>query len=491
MATATRSSRIFEPLVGSDALFLDPTTGTPNQPQSAAAAANPSPANSDPSQSSTPADSQSTRQSQAADQNEEEQVMAQTRDQQENPQKIPTHQAGGDGGNGAGGDTGGTASGADSGSAPAGTSGAGSGGNTASGGASAGGSGTSGGGSSGGGSTDGGTTGGGILGQGGLLDQGGLPTIGGAGDTVGSLGDTVMQTVNSIGSGSPLNILNGSGLLDGLGVNGITDPIANLVNGVVADAGQTVGALGNSGNLDDVLNAVSQGTGSLLDDVLNAAGSAAGSGTVGGIVDGIGNDVVNGAVGGAGLLNGTPLAGLQGDGALISTNLLRGDDSSSGSLLQIGAGTDQSKGLIDADIAGSHNAPGSNNIADGNVGPSTSGNDASANLLGANPDSTASLINLGAGEHQGPTLATIDAGTNADQFSFPALNGTGADALVGEVGQIAGSPTGDIGGALLPASVAVDGNVLADIGATGTLGDTTVSDGTHIDLNTPLHGAIA
>jgi hypothetical protein len=79
----------------------------------------------------------------------------------------------------------------------------------------------------------------------------------------------------------------------------------------------------------------------------------------------------------------------------------------------------------------------------------------------------------------------------ADQFSFPALNGTGADALVGEVGQIAGSPTGDIGGALLPASVAVDGNALADIGATGTLGDTTVSDGTQIDLNTPLHGAIA
>jgi hypothetical protein len=88
--------------------------------------------------------------------------------------------------------------------------------------------------------------------------------------------------------------------------------------------------------------------------------------------------------------------------------------------------------------------------------------------------------------------ATIDAGTNADQFSFPALNGTGADALVGEVGQIAGSPTGgDIGSQVLPASVSVDGHALADVGATGTLGDTTVNDGTHIDLNTPLHGALA
>jgi hypothetical protein len=124
-----------------------------------------------------------------------------------------------------------------------------------------------------------------------------------------------MQTVSSIGSSGPLNILNGNGLLDGLGVNGITDPVANLVNGVVADAGQTVGALGNGGSLDNVLNTTSQGAGSLLDDVLNTAGSATGSGIVGGVVDGLGNDVVDGTVGGAGLLNGTPLAGLQGDGA--------------------------------------------------------------------------------------------------------------------------------------------------------------------------------
>jgi hypothetical protein len=487
MATITRSSssRIFEPLVGSDALFLDPMTGTanPNQSQSAAAPADPPPASSNDAQDAAPADSPSANQSRAANQNQE-QVMSQ---QDDNPQKIPSHNEG-DSGNGMGGDTGGTASSGDSGPAPAAAGGTGSGGDTAGSGASAAGGDTGGSGTSGGGSTSGGTSG-----DGGLLDLGGLPSIGGTGvgDTVGSLGDTVMSTLGSIGSGGPLNVLNGNGLLDGLGVNGITDPVANLVNGVVADAGQTVGALGNGGSLDNVLNATSQGTGSLLDDVLNTAGSATGSGIVGGVVDGLGNDVVDGTVGGAGLLNGTPLAGLQGDGALISTNLLRGDDSSSESLLQLGAGTDQSKGLIDVSAAGSHDAPGSNNIIDANAGPSTSGNGANASLLGANPDSTAGLVNLDAGQHQGPTLATIDAGTNADQFSFPALDGTGADALVGEVGQIAGNPTGDIGGQLLPASVAVDGNAIADVGATGTLGDTTVSDGTHIDLNTPLHGALA
>jgi hypothetical protein len=469
MATGTRSSRIFEPLVGSDALFLDPMTGTanPNQSQSAAAPADPSP---------------------SANQNQE-QVMSQ---QDDNPQKIPSHNEG-DSGNGMGGDTGGTASGGDSGSAPAAAGGTGSGGETAGSGASAGGS-SPGGDTGGSGTSGGGSTSGGTSGDGGLLDLGGLPSIGGTGvgDTVGSLGDTVMQTVSSIGSGGPLNILNGNGLLDGLGVNGITDPVANLVNGVVADAGQTVGALGDGGSLDNVLNATSQGAGSLIDDVLNTAGSATGSGIIGGVVDGLGNDVVDGTVGGAGLLDGTPLDGLQGDGALISTNLLRGGDSSSESLLQVGAGTDQSKGLIDVSAAGSNDAPGSNNIIDANAGPSTSGNDANATLLGANPDSTAGLINLDAGQHEGPTLATIDAGTNADQFSFPALDGTGADALVGEVGQIAGDPTGDIGGQLLPASVAVDGNVLADVDAIGTLGDTTVSDGTHIDLNTtPLQGALA
>jgi hypothetical protein len=489
MATVTRSSRIFEPLVGSDALFLDPMTGTanPNQSQSAAAPADPPPADPNDAQNVAPADSPSANQSRAANQNQE-QVMSQ---QDDNPQKIPSHNES-DSGNGMGGDTGGTASGGDSGSAPAAAGGTGSGGETAGSGASAGGS-SPGGDTGGSGTSGGGSTSGGTSGDGGLLDLGGLPSIGGTGvgDTVGSLGDTVMSTLGSIGSGGPLNVLNGNGLLDGLGVNGITDPVANLVNGVVADAGQTVGALGNGGSLDNVLNATSQGTGSLLDDVLNTAGSATGSGIVGGVVDGLGNDVVDGTVGGAGLLNGTPLAGLQGDGALISTNLLRGDDSSSESLLQLGAGTDQSKGLIDVSAAGSHDAPGSNNIIDANAGPSTSGNGANASLLGANPDSTAGLVNLDAGEHEGPTLATIDAGTNADQFSFPALDGTGADALVGEVGQIAGNPTGDIGGQLLPASVAVDGNAIADVGATGTLGDTTVSDGTHIDLNTPLHGALA
>jgi hypothetical protein len=436
-----------------------------------------------------PADSPSANQSRAANQNEnQEQVMSQGTTQDEIPQKIPPHQAG-DSGNGTGGDTGGTASGGDSGSAPAAADGTGSGGETAGSGASASGGDTGGSGTTGGGSTSGGTSG-----DGGLLDLGGLPSIGGTGvgDTVGSLGDNVMHTLGSIGSSGPLNILNGNGLLDGLGVNGITDPVANLVNGVVADAGQTVGALGNGGSLDNVLNATSQGTGSVIDDVLNTAGSATGSGVIGGVVDGLGNNVVDGAVGGAGLLNGTPLAGLQGDGALLSTNLLRGDDSSSESLVQLGAGTDQSKGLIDVSAAGSHDAPGSNNIIDANAGPSTSGNGANASLLGANPDSTAGLVNLDAGQHQGPTLATVDAGTNADQFSFPALNGTGADALVGEVGQIAGSPTGgDIGSQVLPASVSVDGHALADVGATGTLGDTTVNDGTHIDLNTPLHGALA
>jgi hypothetical protein len=102
MATITRSSssRIFEPLVGSDALFLDPMTGTanPNQSQSAAAPADPPPASSNDAQDAAPADSPSANQSRAANQNQE-QVMSQ---QDDNPQKIPSHNEG-DSGNGMGG----------------------------------------------------------------------------------------------------------------------------------------------------------------------------------------------------------------------------------------------------------------------------------------------------------------------------------------------------------------------------------------------------
>ena len=65
------------------------------------------------------------------------------------------------------------------------------------------------------------------------------------------------------------------------------------------------------------------------------------------VVDGLGDNVLTGAVGGGGLLAGTPVDGLQGDGALVSSSLLGGDDSSSpSSLVALGAGTDQSQGLV-------------------------------------------------------------------------------------------------------------------------------------------------
>ena len=184
--------------------------------------------------------------------------------------------------------------------------------------------------------------------------------------------------------------------------------------------------------------------------------------------------------------------------------MLQADNSSPSSLIQVGAGTDQSSGLINVSAASDHGPPSSNNIADANIGPNTSSSGGDATLLGANPDSTSALINADAGQHQGPTLATVDAGTNADQFQFPALNGTGADALVGQVGQDIGQVTGQdigqvagtpIGGGtdVLPLSVGADGQVLADIGAAGTVdtGSNHVNNGTQIMLDTPLHGAIA
>jgi hypothetical protein len=457
---ATTSTRMFEPLIGSDALFLDPSSGTPNQAQSTSAS-DPPPS----SDSQDPAPSQ--QQAQAP--------QAQSGDQQEHlrPAAGPGEEGSGGSetnGSSSGGETGSVGNGA--GNDEAASAGGGNGGGTANtGGETSGGGGASAG--NGGGSQD-------VFGD--LLDHNGVPIVG---DTIGNLGDTVAHAVGATGSGGPLNIVNGSGLLDGLGSNGI-----------VADLGHTVNGLSNGGSPGDILNTVGQGAGNLVDGALNGVNDVAGSTPVGGVLSDLGSNVLNGTVGGTGLLDGTPLAGLQGNGALVSSNLLHADNSSPSSLIQVGAGTDQSNGLINISAASGHGPPSANNIVDVNVGPSTSGDGTDATLLGANPDSTPALINADAGQHQGPTLATVDAGTNADQFQFPALNGTGADALVGQVGQDVGQVTGTpIGGGtdLLPLSVGADGHVLADIGAAGAVdaGSNHVNDGTQIMLNTPLHGVLA
>jgi hypothetical protein len=345
------------------------------------------------------------------------------------------------------------------------------------------------------------------------------------GDAISNPGETLGQTLTAIGSGGPLQpALDGSGLVDGLGLGGLVDTASQAVSGLVGGTplqdvfnstgllnGQNLGAVGdladtavsgatqavdaiaNDGSVSDLLNGAGSDIGSLANSALNDLAGATGSGLVGSVVNGIGGDLATGTLGGAGLLSGTPLAGIQGDGALISGNLLRANDSSSPSLTQAGAGTDQSQGLIDLTAAGDHNAPASNNLIDSNMGPNSSDSDVNASLLGATPDSSGALVNADAGQTQGYLLATVNAANNADQFQFPALDGIGTDALVGEVGQLPGDPLGSVGGDALPASATADGNVLADIGATGTLDageNQLANDGTHVTVDTPLHSAL-
>src|SRR5262249_34483070 len=189
--------------------------------------------------------------------------------------------------------------------------------------------------------------------------------------------------------------------------------------------------------------------------------------------------------------------GLQGDGALASSNVLRGDDSSPSSLIQVGAGTDQSQGPINIDAASNRDASESNHIIDTDVGPQTSGSGVSADLLGGNTGSSGALVDGDIGQHDGPSLVSVNAGTAADQFQFPALDGAGLDSLVGEVGAAPpGTPDlgGISGGDLLPATAGVDGHALLDVGADGTLGagDNHLADGgTQIMLNTPPTSSLA
>jgi hypothetical protein len=253
-----------------------------------------------------------------------------------------------------------------------------------------------------------------------------------------------------------------------------------------------VGGIENGGNVNGVLDGVGGETGSLVDGGLNTVGQATGTGTVGGVADGLGNDLVDGTVGGAGLLAGTPLAGTQGDGALVNGDALHADTSSSSSLVQVDAGTDQSQGLLGVTAAGNHNPPASNDLIDTNTGPNTPGNGATADVLGASPETPSPTVDADAGQHAGDPLVTMNAANNADQFQFPALNGAGADSLVGETGQLSGISAGDsAGGDVLPLTVQADDVVLSDIGG-GALepGANPANEGTQVVVHTPLQGAL-
>ena len=335
----------------------------------------------------------------------------------------------------------------------------------------------------------------------------------------------VTQSVGPIGSSGPLqDIVNTSGLLEGLGVNNLDnalggslggnalggngldgvlgasngispvvsnlgDSASNLIDPVVSAAGQAVDTVAGGGGLGDVLNGAGSDAGSLVDAVRSDIDSLTSTGIVGNVVDGLGDNVLTGAVGGGGLLAGTPLDGLQGDGALVSSNLLQTDSSSPSSLIEVGAGTDQSQGLLNVDAA-SDRGSGSNDLLDTNIGPSSSDNGVNANLLGSSQDSGA-LLDADAGQTQQASPITVDAATNADQFQFPALAGTGVDSLVGETGQLPGDlATADTGDGLLPLSAQADDQSLADISGPDGLLDSPTGDGTHIAVNTPLQGAL-
>jgi hypothetical protein len=402
-------------------------------------------------------------------------------------------------------------------------SGPGSNGGNGSGGANAGGPDTGGGTGTGGGS-GGGSPGDGSGGDqagdasGGLFGDGGVvPTITDSlGATVGNIGGDGLgnlitdlgQTVSAIGSSTPIDQLfdtvgNGLNLGDvphlgdpadlgqivgGLDVGNLGETVGGLD---VGNLGGTVGAIG-SGNIDGILNAVGADAGNIVDGLLD---TVAGDGSVvGNLLNTLGSDVVNGAVDGTGLLDGTPLEGLQGDGGLLSGNIMRGDDSSSSSSAQVGVGNDPSDGLINLDAASDRSTSESNHVVNTDVGPQTSGNGINADVAGADRDSSGALIDGDVGQHEGPSLVDANVGTNADQFNFPSLDGAGLDSLVGEVGGIGdvggiGGNPGN-GGSLMPISVGVDGQVLADVDLSGSAsaGDTTVDQGTDVMLNTPLHG---
>lgn len=374
----------------------------------------------------------------------------------------------------------------------------------------------------GGGDGDGGNGDGGGVGEGQGEDGGGvgldtsgiienvLSGVGGDGGSMPVVGDvagSVAQTVGSaIGSSGSLNLPNLGGLVDvnGLDVGGLDLAGLTNVTGLVQDALSGIGGgglvpnvgnlitpltdplLGGNGNisLDGLLDGIGDTTGGLLDGVLN---QVTGDGSlVGGVLNALGDDLLGTTIGGSGLLAGTPLAGLTGDGALLSGGVMQGDDSNATGLLQLGAGNDPSDGLLNLDAASNDGTSESGHIVGLQAGPQTSGSGLETDLLGANRDSSGSLVDGAIGQHDGPSVIDVNALTAADSFEFPALNGAGLDSLLGAVG----SPVGGGDAGLLPISVGLDGNAVIDVGTDGLVdlgSQQHVQSGTDLMLNTPFH----
>ena len=331
----------------------------------------------------------------------------------------------------------------------------------------------------------------------------------------------VVQTVSTVGSSGPLqDIVNTSGLLHGLDVNnldnvlggslggnalggngldgvlgatnGITPVVSNLgdsavqpVDPVVSAAGHAVDTVAGGGGIGDVLNGAGNDVGNLVDAVRGDIDSVTSNGVVGNVVDGLGDSVLNGAVGGGGLLADTPLDWTAGRWCAGEQQPAPGR--------QLLAVEPHSARCRHRSIAGPVErgrgqrcavASGSNDLVDTNIGPSSSDNGVNANLLGASQDSGA-LIDADAGHTQQASPITVDAATNADQFQFPALAGTGADSLVGETGQLPGDlVTVDTRRWLAAAVGEAERTALADISGPDGVLDSPTGDGTHIAVNT-------
>lgn len=332
-------------------------------------------------------------------------------------------------------------------------------------------------------------------------DGGGLPIVGNAGSAVtGTVGQAT-------GSGGSLNLPDlggllggdGGGLVDGVGLTGVTGLVQDTVSSIggiggnngIPDVGNVLTSvvdplLGGDGNvsLDGLLDAVGDTAGGLVDGVLEAV---TGDGSpLGGVLDTLGGDILGGTVGGSGLLAGTPLEGLTGDGAAVSTGVMHGDDPGASGLLQLVAGNDPSSGLLNIDAASEDGVSESGQIVALQAGPQTSGSGLEADLLGAERDSSGSLADVGIGQHDGPSVVDINALTAADSFEFPALNGTGLDSLVGAIGV----PVPGGGDGVLPVSIGLDGDAVIDIGADGLIdlaSQQQIESGTDVMLNTPFH----
>jgi hypothetical protein len=308
-------------------------------------------------------------------------------------------------------------------------------------------------------------------------------------DAVAGTDNLVNHAADNLGVGSGINVGNlTSGLGNGIDVGNLTGALGNGIDtGGILGSGTPLTASVLGGGDSALAQPLHDATGGVTDSLLGAPSGDSPIIDLGAVTRGS-PDVMSVANAADGAGNGV-LSGL-GVGQIADVTA---DGSNGGNpAVSATAGNDPGDNgpLVDTHVFGD-NSGASNNLINAGAGPDGgtggSSSDVIANVLGGTPDSAnplaqANVIDTGM---NGAQVANADVLTTPDQFHFPALEGTGTDALANTLNTDAGHTVATLVPEAAAPTVDLGTQPIVDLNLTGD-----ASSHTDNPVQTALHGQL-